>query len=91
MTEEWRSLAACGGTFDDRFLDHSRYREAVQEWCLGCEVLEACLWWGVEHRAFGCYGGVWLEGYDQVRQLRRYLEGKRSMKKPPQVPLEALG
>lgn len=73
-TSDWRHDAACRGEDPDLFFAIGNGGPALLQIedakavCQGCDVVDACLLWALDHAEFGVYGGM---SEDERRALKQ--------------------
>lgn len=61
---EWQDLAVCKGVKTNKFYDDYESDEQtafqIDQMCLSCPVMNACLTYGMENNEWGVWGGIFL-------------------------------
>ena len=62
---KWKDESACLGYdtnfFFDKYEEDERFRPAIEKVCGGCPVAKQCFAVGVSQKAWGVWGGIYLE------------------------------
>lgn len=73
---DWKNQAKCidydTNLFFDKYEENESLRPAIEKLCSGCPVARQCFAVGVSQKAYGVWGGVYLEDGKISRQFAKH-------------------
>jgi hypothetical protein len=76
MQEDWKKEAACLGfdpeLFFDKYEEDEKIRPEMDEFCSDCPLARTCFASGISEKAYGLWGGVYLENGKISREFNRH-------------------
>jgi hypothetical protein len=74
--ESWKDEASCDGfdtnLFFDKYEEDVALRPAIDKLCSDCPVVRQCFAVGVSQKAWGVWGGIYLENGKISREFNRH-------------------
>ena len=76
QSEDWKKQARCEGydtnLFFDKYEEDLDLRVGIDNLCAGCPVARLCFATGVSQKAWGVWGGVYLENGKISREFNKH-------------------
>ena len=78
---KWKEDAACLDwdyeLFFEKYEEDENLRQAIDEYCMDCPVRRQCFAVGVSQKAYGVWGGIYLEYGKISREFNRHKSKKQ--------------